>query len=174
MTAITLTSGPVAPEPGNRTALWSRRLERQLQRELNDASVDGGAADLAEARRIQTGVRIREVRVVQDVEDFRAEFHLLPLPNREALEDGKVHVELTGTAEHPNSRITPGAGWRLAPSGLVDVVVQIRVDRAGVDQCHAVDHVGEQRTRCTGGRTAQTLAAGRVGHRQRRTRLNGG
>ena len=72
-------------------------LEHKLQRELNQtwviARVCGGY--LSESVRIsrnETRARESELRVVEQIEEFSAEFDSEPLPNLRPLEDGEIKI----------------------------------------------------------------------------------
>src|SRR5579863_3340765 len=81
------------PNPVWKTA----RLEIELQGKLNQAfgrsrSTLNGGVDHAETSSPQSGCRHREVRVVEDVEEFRAELNARLLADHGPLEHGEVEI----------------------------------------------------------------------------------
>src|SRR5207247_10287870 len=85
------------------------------QSELQHSRVTG-AGDLAEIRCSYRQPRVAQVRMVQDIEEFRAELQPVPLRYRERLVDRKVPVKRTRT-EHGSisevaRRVRRGSGER--------------------------------------------------------------
>src|SRR5947207_3240235 len=78
------------------------KLKPQLQRELDNPRVRR-AHDLAEARpRCDTGNS--EIRVIQRVEELRAELRRNALPNREALRQIEIEILIPRPADDTDSR----------------------------------------------------------------------
>src|SRR5437899_476380 len=85
-----------AGAPTRHARVRALQLEVILQSELQYARVTG-AGDLSEIRCPHRQPRVAQVRMVQDIEEFRAELQLVPLRYRESLVDGKVPVKWTRT-----------------------------------------------------------------------------
>ena len=72
---------PRLPASSNRTRSELLLLENVLQRELNDSGRTG-TSDATERPGAEVGVRVTEVRSVDEVEELRAELQRLPLDRR--------------------------------------------------------------------------------------------
>src|SRR6266852_6675261 len=87
----------------------SVRLPDQLQRQLNQARIGGCVTDDPRVCGLERVVRIvqeiggSEVRVIKDVEKFRAELQLNPLREAEILKSGEVH----GRKPRPIKAVAP-------------------------------------------------------------------
>src|SRR5689334_21945895 len=74
--------------------VWSKDV---LQSELDLPGSPHGAGDLTGCRcPISAGIkntqrRVREVRVVQDIEEFRTELEIVPFANRRGLQQREIH-----------------------------------------------------------------------------------
>lgn len=53
------------------------RLEKEFERQLDEARVIDDLRNLAEARRIRGGCRVRKLRMIEDIEDLGAELQAL-------------------------------------------------------------------------------------------------
>src|SRR6266850_531842 len=91
-----------------------RRLEAVFQRELDHPRIDAGRRDLPEGPRPHVGkgicssravVRIRELRMVEGVEEFSAELDRMILPDPDPFQNSDVPVELAGAENNTRPRI---------------------------------------------------------------------
>ena len=73
---------------------FSGKSEQKLQAELHN-SRRSGAEDAAKARARQHRIRIVEVYLIKEVEEFGAELHLLRFGNREVLESREIPIHET-------------------------------------------------------------------------------
>ncbi len=78
---------------------FSLILKRQPNRELYDARISG-ARDLAEERAVDVRTRIREFRMIEDIEKLRPEFRVQPLGvNGCRLRNCKIEVRASRPSE---------------------------------------------------------------------------
>src|SRR5262249_12791346 len=67
------------------------RLKQQAQRQLGNARIARGG-DLAEGRGAKRCVHTRKLRVIEQIEEFRAELHRYAFGDRRSLDEGHVPV----------------------------------------------------------------------------------
>src|SRR5436190_15103138 len=96
-------------------------LEQELQRELDLPRGRGRTGNLAGRLAVTVvrgaalendPIRVREIRVIENIERFRAELQRLALPDGDPFEEGGVDVEQARAAERTASRVPEGAGSR--------------------------------------------------------------
>src|SRR5437763_17096436 len=83
----------------------SKALENKFRAELNVAIFSGGLRDVAERSGIPSRIRTSEIRMVENVEHFRAELEFEPLLNRKFLKDRKISIHEPGSDENVASGI---------------------------------------------------------------------
>ena len=71
-------------------------LEQELQCELNQARIIDYLSDLSESGRVRSGSGIRELWMIEDVEDFGAEDELCLFRKDEGLEKRTIEVDEVG------------------------------------------------------------------------------
>src|SRR5579871_6453308 len=91
-------------EAGGGLPQYSRRLEVELCRHLDDARI-AGLRDLSEGPAEAPGVGVQELRMVEGVEELRAELERLVLADLEVLVDGDVEVVDPWPAQHVASHV---------------------------------------------------------------------
>src|SRR5262249_2618626 len=104
--------------------------ERIAQCELNYTRITCLCRNRSEcSRRIALQSGVRKIRMVEYVEELRAELQVLIFPNFGVLAQCQVRIELAGAEKNANAGISEvrGAGnrewnqWRIAKCALVDV-----------------------------------------------------
>src|SRR2546427_594911 len=83
----------------------SKALENKFCAELNVTIVGRGLRYVAEQSGIPSRIRISEIRMIENVEHFRAELEFEPLLNRKILKDRKIGIHESGSDENVASRI---------------------------------------------------------------------
>src|SRR2546428_6524686 len=95
--------------------------EQELQRELDLPRGCGRIGNLAGRLAIAVvrgaaleddPIRVREIRVIENIERFRAELQRLALPDGDPLEERRVDVEQTRAAERAAPCVPEGSGSR--------------------------------------------------------------
>jgi hypothetical protein len=87
------------------------RLERDLRRDLKQASIVGGGGDLAYGgARAEGADGIAVVRVVEEVERLATDLEPRPLINGERLRDGDVYIGVAGATQRERPHVAESAG----------------------------------------------------------------
>src|SRR5262249_24844254 len=68
-------------------------------------------------------IRVREIRVIENIERFRAKLQIQALPDGDPLEQGRVDVKQARTTERTASRVAVGAGSRHRKGAGIEPVV---------------------------------------------------
>src|SRR5215467_10802546 len=84
------------------------RLKRQLQPDLNLSRRQRRGGDLAEGGVAQARIRVGEMRVVEGVEEFRAELNSPLFVNGEPFEKRQVEVNHSGPTRVALAGVTEG------------------------------------------------------------------
>src|SRR6266852_4643573 len=92
--------------PGRQSRPGGCRSEEKLQRKLHQPRI-AGLCDLAKLRAIRrVAVRVEELRVIKDVEDFRTEIYALVLGYPEGFQYGEIRVADMRAAANRARRIS--------------------------------------------------------------------
>src|SRR5437773_1991214 len=117
--------------------IHTEALENKFYAELNVTIVSRGLRYVAERSGIPSRIRISEIRMVENVEYFRAELEFEPLLNRKILKDRKIGMQEFGsdqTVEMGIAIVTPpikGIHRRAATVGVGRNVNRMRPGVAG-------------------------------------------
>ena len=85
-----------------------RGLKQQLESELPDSRL-AGASNRPERGAVHRARRVAEIDAVEEVEKLRAQLELKTLPQRDALENARIHVHEIGTAQHSLAHVAEAA-----------------------------------------------------------------
>src|SRR5436853_2968576 len=83
-----------------------KALENKFCAELNVTIVGRGLRYVAERSGFPSRIRISEIRMIENVEHFRAELEFEPLLDRKILKDRKIGIHESGSDENVATRIT--------------------------------------------------------------------
>src|SRR5262245_29592925 len=171
---------PAGGRPTDRGSRALRPSEVHLQRKLDDPWISARGSDLAERTGLQIGVRVREVRVIEKIEELAADLHRGGLRDAKVLQHPESHIPVAGAAEEVLGHRPDRAELRLLEvSGEVvlrevdDLSLGVSMHVSGV-VCRAVDGLPghEIGTRPSAPAARNAVVADTV--RKRRGRLDDG
>src|SRR5262245_49826138 len=87
------------------------RSEHVLQYQLHDTWIVDGARDRAERRALDVRLRWSEVRVIEGVEEFAANHHVVRFKRRQPLADREVDIPEARCAQDADPRVAEFTEW---------------------------------------------------------------
>src|ERR1700730_11323039 len=118
---------------------WRSSLERKLEAKLHDAGVVHRRVQGAKTGRTDVAYRAAELRMIEEVEKFRAEIQAHPFSREgELFDDGKVGVHKARAGHRDARRMAQSARYGRDKTGRVDPLIPAVVGRVRVATRNAI------------------------------------